>query len=99
LFKNPTGKQARFPCRYWVCPNFPQNQNSENRANPQKIKAYLRLTGRASKEEEIKAIRVMTRWGRGVNLPGGVGAYRFLAQATGLSKQRVWGIVKFSAGA
>jgi hypothetical protein len=55
---------------------------------------YRRLTGRASKEEEFQAIRVMTRWGRGVNLPEGVGVLRFLAQATGLTKRRIWGIIK-----
>jgi hypothetical protein len=60
---------------------------------------YRRLTGKASREEEIQAIRVMTRRGQGVNLPEGAGAYRFIAQVTGLSKQRVWKIVKSSSGA
>ncbi len=50
------------------------------------------------KPEAVEAIRFLTECGHGVNLPAdSMGPYLFLARATGLTKQRIWAIVrKFS---
>lgn len=48
-----------------------------------------------STAEKIEAIRFLTECQQGVNLPrDSMGPYLFLARATGLTKQRVWAIVK-----
>lgn len=58
--------------------------------------AYARLTGQIqTKNESIEAISFLQKCGLGVNMPqDGTGAFLFLSQATKLSKQRIWAIVR-----
>lgn len=54
---------------------------------------YLQGKWQAPKDAE-RAYRFLKKQGHGVNLPDGVSPLRFLAVATGLTRQRVWQIVK-----
>lgn len=62
------------------------------------VAAYRHLTSEPMKKEEsVEAISFLTECGLGVNLPReSMGPYLFLARATGLTKQRVWAIVRKS---
>lgn len=58
--------------------------------------AYCWLTqSPLTTEQTLKALEFLTDLGHGVNAPkDGIGAYLFLARATGLTKQRIWDIVR-----
>ena len=58
--------------------------------------AYRYLNSEPMKKEEtVVVLQFLTGLGMGVNLPrDSMGPYLFLARATGLTKQRVWAIVR-----
>jgi hypothetical protein len=58
--------------------------------------AYLWLTkSPLTTQQTVRALGYLTGLGRGVNAPvDGTGEYLFLARATGLTKQRIWAIVR-----
>lgn len=57
--------------------------------------AYKRLSGlQISTSDEKRAITFLQTQKHGVNLPKGTPVLRFLANATGLTRQRIWQIVK-----
>lgn len=64
------------------------------------ILAHAHLTGNSkSKAATIEAIKFLQLCGNGVNHPDdGTGALLFLAKSTGLTKQRIWAIVKGKKG-
>jgi hypothetical protein len=62
------------------------------------VAAYRYLTGQPmrKKSEATEGLSFLIECGWGVNLPEGVGARRFLAWATGLTKRRISAIISQS---
>lgn len=60
------------------------------------VLAYAWLTkSPLTRAQAVKALEYLTELGHGVNAPtDGTGAYLFLARATGLTKPRIWAIVR-----
>ncbi len=74
-----------------------KNRRSATKERDKNISiAFRYLSNEAlTKDEALKAIIFLTECGNGVNLPrDAMGPYLFLARATGLTKQRIWAIVK-----
>lgn len=78
------------------------NVSAKNRAAANKSRdrlillAYKYLTREnLTKLEKMKAIRFLQEGGNGVNLPeNGIGPLLFISRATGLTKQRIFQIIK-----